>query len=281
MPDAPRKETKIYQVDAFAEEAFRGNPAGVCWLDAPRPDAWMQAVAAEMNVAETAFLARAADGFDLRWFTPTTEVPLCGHATLASAHILWETGVLAPEETARFHTRSGVLRARHRGGRVEIDLPAIPTEPLTAPEPVLRALGVVPVEAFRTPERGLGDHDYLLVLASEDAVRGVRPDFGVLRREVPPAVIVTARATAGAGASAGDCDFVSRYFAAAWGIDEDPVTGVAHCSLVPFWSRRLGKSELVGYQASARGGVVHGRLEGDRVFLSGGAVTVLRGALLA
>ncbi len=272
--EAPR-ETRIYQVDAFAEEAFRGNPAGVCWLDEPRPDAWMQAVAAEMNVAETAFLARAADGFDLRWFTPTTEVPLCGHATLASAHILWETGVLGPEEIARFHTRSGVLRAHRRGGRVEIDLPAIPTAPVTAPEPVVRALGVAPVEAFRTPERGLGDHDYLLVLASEDAVRAVRPDFGVLRREVPPAVIVTARA------AAGEHDIVSRYFAASWGIDEDPVTGVAHCSLVPFWSRRLGKSEIVGYQASARGGVVHGRLEGDRVFLSGGAVTILRGAILA
>ncbi len=271
------RETPIYQVDAFAEEAFRGNPAGVCWLDEPRPEAWMQAVAAEMNVAETAFVSRAADGFDLRWFTPTTEVPLCGHATLASAHILWETGVLGPEETARFHTRSGVLRARQRGGRVEIDLPAIPTEPADAPEPVVRALGVAPAEAYRTPQRGLGDYDVLIVLASEDAVRAVRPDFGVLRREVPPAVIVTARAAAGPAGH----DIVSRYFAASWGIDEDPVTGVAHCSLVPFWSRRLGKSEIVGYQASARGGVVRGRHEGERVFLSGGAVTVLRGAILA
>jgi len=276
MPSATPRETKIYQVDAFAEEAFRGNPAGVCWLDEPRPDAWMQGVAAEMNVAETAFVARAAEGFDLRWFTPTTEVPLCGHATLASAHILWETGILGPEETARFHTRSGILSACRRGERVDIDLPAIPAAPASAPEPLVRALGVAPVETFRTPERGMGDHDYLLVLASEDAVRAVRPDFGVLRREVPPAVIVTARAGAGAGAF----DIVSRFFAAAWGIDEDPVTGVAHCSLVPFWSRRLGKSEIVGYQASARGGVVHGRLEGDRVFLSGGAVTVLRGAIV-
>jgi PhzF family phenazine biosynthesis protein len=276
-PTGPTKETPIYQVDAFAEEAFRGNPAGVCWLDAPRPEAWMQAVAAEMNVAETSFVSRAADGFDLRWFTPTTEVPLCGHATLASAHILWETGILGPEETARFHTKSGVLRARLRGGRVEIDLPAIPTEPVRAPEPVVRALGVTPAETFRTPDRGLGDHDILVVLESADAVRAVSPDFGVLRREVPGSVIVTARA----GASDAGRDIVSRFFAAAWGIDEDPVTGVAHCSLVPFWTRRLGKSEIVGYQASKRGGLVHGRLEGDRVFLSGGAITVLRGAILA
>lgn len=270
-----RNETRIYQVDAFAEEAFKGNPAGVCLLEEPRPEAWMQDVAAEMNLSETAFVSRAADGIDLRWFTPTTEVPLCGHATLASAHILWEVGLLPAEETARFQTRSGALRARRHGGRVEIDLPAITAEPADAPEILLRALGVRPIETLRTPDRGQGDHDHLLVLESEVAVRSVRPDFATLRTQVPASVIVTARA------AGGQFDFVSRFFAAAWGIDEDPVTGVAHCSLVPFWSRRLGKSEVVAYQASARGGVVRGRVEGGRAFLAGGAVTVIRGALLA
>lgn len=264
----------LYQVDAFTREPLRGNPAAVCLLEQPREEAWMQRVAAEMNLSETAFLAPRADGYDLRWFTPTQEVPLCGHATLASAHVLWEAGRLPGRESARFHTRSGVLVARRAGARIEIDLPAFPPREGPLPPGAREALGVTPRYAGRTAERGLGDLDYLVEVAAEAEVRAARPNFARLR-ECKGGFILTAR-------SASDrCDFVSRYFAPAVGIDEDPVTGAAHCCLVPFWSARLGKTDLVGYQASARGGFVHGRLQGDRAVLAGEAVTVLRGELFA
>ena len=268
-------EAKLFHVDAFTGKPFGGNPAAVCLLDEPRPTEWMQQVAAELNLSETAFVRAMPDGFNLRWFTPKAEVPLCGHATLAAAHILWETGLLGPDQVARFHTRSKLLFARRVENRIEIDLPAISIVECPLPEILLQAFGVKPRFGGRTPDRELDDKDYLVELESEKAVRDFRPNLDVWRNQLQAAVIVTARR------ESSSYDFISRYFAPWWGIDEDPVTGVAHCSLVPFWSRRLGKSELVGYQASARGGVVHGRLEGDRVFLSGGAVTVLRGALLA
>ncbi|MGH9147649.1 MAG: PhzF family phenazine biosynthesis protein, partial [Vicinamibacterales bacterium] len=226
-------------------------------------------VAREMNLAETAFLRARSDGFDLRWFTPTVEIDLCGHATLASAHVLWETGQLASAETARFHTRSGLLTAVRRGDWIELDFPATPDEPINPPPGLLEALSVTPLYV------GKSAFDYLVHVESEDTVLNVQPDFRSLRRIGSRGVIVTS--TSGTGA----CDFVSRFFAPGAGIDEDPVTGSAHCCLAPFWSRLLGKDEFVARQISARGGVLKVRLQGNRVCLSGQAVTVLRGELLA
>jgi len=265
---------KLYQIDAFTPRPFAGNPAAVCLLDAARPDDWMQHVAAEMNLSETAFLLREGDGFRLRWFTPTTEVPLCGHATLASAHFLWETGTLSPDQAASFETLSGRLTARRVGSRIEINLPASPLTESPAPVSALEALGVTPLWVGRTADRGLGDNDYVIEVGTESMVRSLKPDFGRLR-ELKSGFIVTSRATTP------PFDFVSRYFAACVGIDEDPVTGVAHSALVPHWAARLSKLEMTAYQASPRGGIVHARLEGERVYLSGEAVTVLRGELLA
>ena len=259
---------KITQVDAFTDQPFRGNPAAVCVLPAARDAGWMQEVAREMNLSETAFLVARADGYDLRWFTPTVEVDLCGHATLASAHVLWESGQLPPDAQARFHTRSGLLTATRRGDWIELDFPARPaTELASPPAEVLRALGVEPVFAGRTKD------DYLIEVRDEETVRQASPDFSQLKRADSRGAIVTARAT-----SAG-YDFVSRFFAPGAGIDEDPVTGMAHCSLGPYWQGRLGKDEFTAYQASARGGTVRVRVGGDRVYLGGQAVTVLRGEL--
>ena len=259
--------TRIFQADAFTAEPFSGNPAGVCLLTEPRDERWMQAVAREMNLSETAFLLREGEEFRLRWFTPAVEVELCGHATLASAHVLWEEGMLAPSETARFATRSGELRASRRGDLIELDFPAKPEQPAEPPENLLEALGVRPLYL------GRNQFDYLLLLDSEEAVRAVSPDFALLRRVNVRGVIVTAPS------ARAEFDFVSRFFAPAVGVDEDPVTGSAHCCLGPFWAARLGKNELVGHQVSARGGVVNVRVAGDRVFLGGRAVTVLRGEL--
>jgi PhzF family phenazine biosynthesis protein len=259
----------IYQVDAFTDQPFSGNPAGVCLLpEACDPD-WMQKVAREMNLSETAFLLKQADGYDLRWFTPTTEVDLCGHATLACAHILWEVGHLEPDQQARFHTKSGLLAARQRGDWIELDFPAEPAEPASPPEELFRSLGIAPGFV------GQNRFDYLVEVRLEQTVRSMKPDLRLLRRVSNRGVIVTSLSTSP------KYDFVSRFFAPAVGIDEDPVTGSAHCCLGPFWGRRLGKRELVGYQASARGGTVRVRLGGDRVFLGGQAVTVLRGELFS
>lgn len=258
----------IVQVDAFAEQPFVGNPAAVCLLEREAHADWMQHVAAEMNLAETAFLVPRDDGFGLRWFTPAVEVDLCGHATVASAHALWERGAVARDRAIRFFTRSGVLTARRADTWIWLDFPAQPTAPAAAPDGLLEALGADPLAVARH-----GDH-YLLELASEAAVRGVRPDFARLKRVPIAGVSVTSRA------DAGPYDFVSRYFAPAHGIDEDPVTGSAHCRLAPYWSARLGKDEWLAYQASARGGVVRTRLAGDRVQLGGRACTVLRGELM-
>jgi PhzF family phenazine biosynthesis protein len=258
---------RIFKVDAFTAEPFAGNPAGVCVLDQPRDDAWMQSVAREMNLSETAFLLPERDGFTLRWFTPAVEVSLCGHATLASAHILWEEGVLDPQQTARFATASGELRAARRGDVIEMDFPSKPEQPAEPPENLFRALGVKPAYL------GKNVFDYLLLLESEEAVRAVTPDFALLRTVDVRGVIVTAPS------SRSQFDFVSRFFAPAVGVDEDPVTGSAHCALAPFWAKRLGRKDLVGFQASVRGGVVYVRDAGERVFLGGRAVTVLRGEL--
>ncbi len=264
---------RLFHVDAFASRPFEGNPAAVCLLDRERPDEWLQGMAAEMNLSETAFLLPAEAGFKLRWFTPETEVPLCGHATLASAHALWESGTLRPETPAVFETRSGRLTARRVEGRIEINLPAAPISETLLPEGVARALGVEPTFVGRTGDRGLGDVDYLVEVGSEDEIRSLKPDFPRLRT-VAAGLIVTARG------SSPTYDFVSRYFASFVGIDEDPVTGAAHCALVPYWAARLGKSAMTAFQASARGGVVHGRVAEDRVLLSGEAVTVFQGELV-
>ncbi len=257
----------IFQVDAFTDEPFAGNPAAVCILPEPRESEWMQNVAREMNLSETAFLHRRDDGFELRWFTPTVEVDLCGHATLASAHVLWEAGYLKPDQPARFHTRSGLLTAERRGEWIEMDFPADPERPTTPPEGLAQALGATPVYVGEIP------FAYLVEVESEEIVRKLQPDFALLRR-LPRGVVVTARATSPT------YDFVSRFFAPHVGIDEDPVTGATHCCLGPYWAPRLGKEEVVGYQASARGGIVRVRPAGDRVTLSGQAVTVLRGELV-
>jgi PhzF family phenazine biosynthesis protein len=259
----------ITQVDAFTDRPFGGNPAAVCVLPAERDPGWMQLVAREMNLAETAFLVRRADGYDLRWFTPAVEVDLCGHATLASAHVLWEDGHLAAEATARFHTRSGLLTAARRDGLIWLDFPSTPAIAGPAPAEIERALGVPLRFTGRTP------FDYLVEVDSEATLRGLDPDLALLGRLPVRGVIVTA------ASSSGEHDFASRFFAPAAGVPEDPVTGSAHCALTPFWSARLGRTELLGYQASLRGGLVRVRLLGDRVQLGGNAVTVLRGELLA
>lgn len=257
----------ILIVDAFTDRPFSGNPAAVCLLDEPAGAEWMQAVAAEMNLSETAFLHRLPDGgFALRWFTPATEVDLCGHATLASTHVLWEEGWLARDAEARFETRSGRLLARLASDGIQLDFPARPVREAAPPPALARSLGVEPVWTGRDAT------SWLVLLASEQEVRKLRPDMALLG-SLPELVIVTSRS------DDPRYDFVSRCFAPSWGIPEDPVTGAAHCSLGPFWRERLGKPDLTGYQASARGGVVRVRLEGDRALLRGQAVTVVRGEL--
>jgi predicted PhzF superfamily epimerase YddE/YHI9 len=261
----------LYQVDAFTDRPFAGNPAAVCFLPAPRPADWMQSVAREMNLSETAFLHPSEQGgFDLRWFTPAIEVELCGHATLASAHVLWESGRLAAGETARFHTLSGLLTAESRpGGEIELNFPAKPVEPVETPPGLLEGLGGV-VPRFVGKSR----FDYLLELDTEEAVRSSAPDHALLRTLPVRGVIITARGSGG-------FDFVSRFFAPGSGVDEDPVTGSAHCTLGPYWAGQLGKGTFRAFQASARGGVLRVEVDGERVRLGGRAVTVLKGELLA
>jgi PhzF family phenazine biosynthesis protein len=259
---------ELFVVDAFASAPFTGNPAAVCLLDAAADAPWMQALAAEMNLSETAFPRRRADGdWNLRWFSPTTEVELCGHATLATAHVLWETARVGRGTAVRFHTLSGLLSAAPRDDLIEIDLPTDPIRPVDIPEDLVAALGATP----RVVRRGrIG---WFAELDDEDAVRALRPDFRAL--EPFGSAVVTA------AASNSDFDFVSRYFLPGYGIDEDPVTGSAHCALGPYWAERLGRDELVGHQVSARGGVVAVRVVGDRTVLGGRAVTVLAGSLSA
>ncbi|HVH28570.1 MAG TPA: PhzF family phenazine biosynthesis protein [Vicinamibacterales bacterium] len=260
---------RIVVVDAFTSEPFHGNPAAVCVMDGARDEAWMQHVAREMNLAETAFVRARKDGLELRWFTPTVEIDLCGHATLASAHVLWESGRLALDETARFHTHSGLLTAVRQGDWIELDFPATPDERVEPPDGLLEALGVSPRYVGRSR------FDYIVELETEGEVRSVQPDFRGMKALGTRGVIVTSRA------STDGVDFVSRFFAPAAGIDEDPVTGSAHCCLAPFWSTRLSKTEFLAHQVSARHGVLRVRLDGDRVKLAGQAITVWRGELLA
>jgi predicted PhzF superfamily epimerase YddE/YHI9 len=255
-------------VDAFTNQPFAGNPAAVCLLPAPRDERWMQQVAREMNLSETAFLQRAGDAFALRWFTPAVEVKLCGHATLASAHTLWETGALKTDEPARFDTLSGRLTCRRVGDWIEMDFPAKVCAPCAPPDGLGEALGC---EVLAAGGNGM---DYLVEVADEPTLRRLTPNFTALAKLPVRGVIVTCRSE-----SAG-YDFVSRFFAPAAGVNEDPVTGSAHCALGPYWQAKLGKSDFVAYQASARGGVVKVGVRGDRVLLGGQAVTVSRVELL-
>jgi PhzF family phenazine biosynthesis protein len=269
----------IAVVDAFTAQPYRGNPAGICVLPAAASDAWMQSVAIEMNHAETAFLVRRGaskdDGYDLRWFTPGGEVDLCGHATLASAHYLWETAALKPDEQARFHTRSGLLTADrlllNSIAWVELDFPSEPVAATATPEDLAAMLGAEPLFV------GRNRMDFLVELKDESTVRALNPDLkqiaALSNKENARGIIVTAAGTNKVPA------IVSRCFFPSCGIDEDPVTGSAHCALAPYWIPRLAKQELVAYQASARGGWLHLRLAGDRVKLRGQAVTTLRGEL--
>jgi len=259
-------QLSIYQVDAFTSQPFQGNPAAVCLLDQPRPDDWMQAIASEMNLSETAFLLPEGDGWRLRWFTPAVEVDLCGHATLASAHVLFQTGRLAAGGMAHFYTRSGLLTARQAGSWIEMDFPAKPAQEAHLPEGILKAMRVEPVFT------ALSQFDALLEVGSETEVRAARPDFTLLREIPVRGVILTSQAS-------GEYDFISRFFAPRVGVNEDPVTGSAHSVLAPYWAARLNKRDLLAYQASARGGELRLHLEGDRVQIAGQAVMVLVGKL--
>ena len=258
---------RLLQIDAFTDAPFKGNPAAVCILDRERDAAWMQNVAKEMNLSETAFLMHHVDGFSLRWFTPAVEVDLCGHATLASAHALWEERILETE--ARFHSRSGLLTATQNGEWIELDFPVKPEQPAEPPPLLLEALGA------KATYVGRNQFDYLVEVASDEELRALNPDHVRLRTIPVRGVIVTARS------SDPRFDFVSRFFAPGSGVDEDPVTGSAHCALTPYWAKKLGKNEMTAFQASRRGGGVRVRLAGDRVKLGGRAVTVFRGELVA
>lgn len=258
---------QLFQVDSFTERIFKGNPAGVCLLEQAHSAEWMQNLALEMNLSETAFLWRKKDGFSLRWFTPTTEVELCGHATLASAHILFESGLLKSSQQARFHTASGLLTARLRKDLIELNFPVTPVQPVANNPELNEALGTEPLFT------GKHEVDYLVEVASEETVRRMQPDFRRLAEFTARGVIVTSRSDSSA------FDFVSRFFAPGVGINEDPVTGSAHCTLAPYWQPKLNKSSFVAYQASERGGVVHARLADERVVLGGKAVTVFRAEL--
>lgn len=258
----------LFQVDAFTEKPFAGNPAAVCLLDQFRPDSWLQLVAREMNLSETAFVCRREDGdFDLRWFTPAVEVDLCGHATLATAHVLFSQGRAGGEETC-FHTRSGLLRARRRDrGWLELDFPAEPPRERELERDIIRALNVKPLYT------GGNRFDYLVEVATAETVARLAPDMALLAAVTERGVMVTAP-------GAGDCDFVSRFFAPAIGIPEDPVTGSAHCCLGPFWQQRLARKQMLGCQISPRGGRVRVTVAGERVLLGGKAVTVMAGKLV-
>ncbi len=263
------RRMRLTVVDSFADRPFRGNPAAVCVSSMPFPEAGMRLLAREMALSETAFLVPEGAHHRLRWFTPAVEVSLCGHATLAAAHVLWQRGLVAPHETVRFMSQSGPLQAIRSGLEIELDFPSEPASatPVSgAALEVVEALGASPVWA------GRNRLDTLIEISSESEVRGLRPDFASLKRlsGAGRGVIVTSQAEPGSG-----FDFVSRFFAPAAGIDEDPVTGSAHCALGPYWAAKLGKTELLGYQASERGGRVGVGVAGDRVKLRGTAVTVL------
>lgn len=260
----------LYQIDSFTSVPFSGNPAGVCLLEGRVEADWMQHVAAEMNLSETAFVYPLSEGWSLRWFTPKVEVKLCGHATLAAAHALWESGWLDQDHPANFYTQSGLLTATRREDGIELDFPA---QPVTAQEGSVDELENI--LGAKVLSVWFADWTYLVELENEAAVRELQPDFAAMPASPWGSLIVTSRP------ETNEFDFVSRFFGPVVGINEDPVTGSAHCVLGPFWGPRLGKTKLVGHQVSSRGGVVGVELAGVRVKISGPAVTVFKGQLLA
>jgi PhzF family phenazine biosynthesis protein len=262
---------RITQVDAFTSEPFRGNPAAICVLESEADPVWMQRVALEMNLSETAYLVPRADGFGLRWFTPAVEVDLCGHATVASAHVLWQDGIVARTDECRFHTRSGLLTARLNGDWIEVSFPLETVMPRSGHGETEAALGVKSIAAAASPRL-----QYLVLeLADEQAVLSCAPDFTVLSRVPYKGIIVTSLAD-----PAKPYAFVSRFFGPRLGVNEDPATGSAHCVLGPYWQSRLGRNEFIAYQASFRGAEIRVRVGADRTILGGRAVTVMRGELV-
>ncbi|MGL5942755.1 MAG: PhzF family phenazine biosynthesis protein [Waterburya sp.] len=259
----------IIQVDAFTNQIFQGNPAAVCILQTAQNERWMQSVAQEMNLSETAFLIKQEQDYNLRWFTPTTEVPLCGHATLASAHVLWTEGYASTGQTINFQTKSGLLTAKYEDNWIELNFPVNRSQEIPPITKLQDALGVG-IKSFAYNSLG-----YLVEINSAEAVQQMKPNFTLLKQLPISNVIVTSLAAADS-----EYDFVSRFFAPGVGIEEDPVTGAAHCCLAPYWRDRLSKNHFLAYQASSRGGVVKIDYDGgDRVFLQGQAVTVMRGEL--
>lgn len=257
----------LFQIDAFTREAFRGNPAAVCLLQQEADASWMQALAMEMNLSETAFVWPQTEGFGLRWFTPAVEVKLCGHATLATAHVLWQQGWLKPGQIAQFHTKSGLLTAQQQDGLIVLNFPATIASPADEPPGLLAALGLTEGTIYSNGT------DYLVQVADETQVRQLQPNFAALKLVQARGVMVTA------ASQQPQYDFVSRFFAPAVGVNEDPATGSAHCALAPFWAERLGKTKLSAFQASARGGELVVEALGARVTLAGSAVTIFEGRL--
>lgn len=259
----------IYQVDTFTRHAFSGNPAAVCLLDEKKSDDWMQSIAAEMNLSETAFVYHDRGLHRLRWFTPETEVDLCGHATLATAHVLWETGRIEPEQVIEFYTHSGILKIQRVGSGIQMNFPAELPVACAMPPGLIEALGVSPIEVLKCHS------DYLAVVADEASVRNLQPDLYRLKQIPMRGLIVTA------ASDQAEVDFVSRFFAPRVGVDEDPVTGSIHCVLVPYWAQKLNKQHLLARQLSRRGGQLELQLKNDRTLIFGNACTVFRGELYA
>jgi PhzF family phenazine biosynthesis protein len=263
------KPKLIYQVDAFTDEPFKGNPAGVCILEKEMPDEWMQNVAAEMNLSETAFVTPFKNEFQIRFFSPETEIPLCGHATLSSAHIMFETGVTRRDETITFHSRSGKLMIRSDGSWITMNFPSYQLEPVKIPPGIDKIIGIKPAELHRT-----GHGWSFALLRNEREVRELKPDLRAMKNSEFGDIIVTAPSDNPV------FDFCVRCFAPALGIDEDPVTGSAHCALVPFWHKKTGRKAFVSHQVSRRGGILKVALKDERVEISGQARTIIKGELL-
>lgn len=259
----------VYQVDAFTQQHFAGNPAAVCLLPGEKQASWMQSVAAEMNLSETAFVHPHNGGYKLRWFTPVAEVNLCGHATLATAHVLWESGKVESQQSIEFYTNSGILTTQNFNGYIEMDFPSESAEKCVEPKALSEALGISPIKVL------MCQSDYLVVLENEDAVKYLQPDLKALKDIAVRGVIVTAHS------NSDEYDFVSRFFAPRLGIDEDPVTGSVHCVLAPYWADKLGKQHLKARQLSQRGGMLDLSLQNGRVLIRGEACTVLKGELYA
>ena len=256
---------KIFQVDAFTSEPFKGNPAGVCILEKDMPVKWMQGIAKDMNLAETAFVKKDGNKFSLRWFTPKVEVDLCGHATLATAHILFQSGYLPENDLALFETKSGLLKAKYSDDWIELDFPQTQVEKIDLPEGIEKALGA------KVSFLGKSIFDYFAVFENEEIVKNMKPDISAIEKYDVRGLIVTSPSK--------EFDFISRFFAPQSGIIEDPVTGSAHSALYPYWSEKLGKKKLIAQQASERGGVLKLSSKEDRVLIAGQAVTIFEGSL--